>query len=173
MAWRDRRPQGQHLRVEGGQLLFPPVQQPYPPLYFGGSSDAGIEIAAEQVDIYLTWGEPPGDVAHKIEQARAAAAARGRELRFGIRLHVIVRETAAEAWAEAERLIEHVDEASIAKAQAVFARMDSVGQQRMAACTAAGATSSRSAPTCGPASAWCAAAPARRWSATPRRWRRG
>ncbi len=107
------------------------MQQPYPPLYFGGSSAAGVEIAAEQVDVYLTWGEPPGDVALKIEQARAAAAARGRKLRFGIRLHVIVRETAAEAWAEAERLIEHVDEASVAKAQAVFARMDSVGQQRM------------------------------------------
>jgi alkanesulfonate monooxygenase len=122
---------GQHLRVEGGQLFFPPVQQPYPPLYFGGSSDAGIEIAAEQVDMYLTWGEPPGDVAHKIEKARAAAAARGRRLRFGIRLHVIVRETAAAAWTEAERLIEHVDAESIAKAQAVFARMDSVGQQRM------------------------------------------
>jgi alkanesulfonate monooxygenase len=52
-------------------------------------------------------------------------------LRFGIRLHVIVRETAAEAWAAAERLIDHVNDASVARAQAVFARMDTVGQQRM------------------------------------------
>ena len=44
---------------------------------------------------------------------------------------MIVRETAAEAWAAADRLIAHVDDASVAKAQAVFARMDSVGQQRM------------------------------------------
>ncbi len=123
--------QGQHLRVEDGQLFFPPVQRPYPPLYFGGSSDAGIEVAADHVDMYLTWGEPPADVALKIEQARLAAAQRGRQLRFGIRLHVIVRETAAEAWAEADRLIAHVDEATIQKAQATFARMDSVGQQRM------------------------------------------
>jgi alkanesulfonate monooxygenase len=122
--------QGQHLRVKGGQLYFLPVQKPYPPLYFGGSSDAGMAIAAEQVDTYLTWGEPPAD-ADKIEKARRAAAECGRKLRFGIRLHVIVRETAAEAWAEANRLIAHVDEASVAKAQAVFARMDSVGQQRM------------------------------------------
>ena len=70
-------------------------------------------------------------MALKIEQARLAAARRGRKLRFGIRLHVIVRETAAEAWAAADRLIAHVDDASVAKAQAVFARMDSVGQQRM------------------------------------------
>ena len=123
--------EGQHIRLEGGQLLFPPVQQPYPPLWFGGSSDAGIEIAAEQIDTYLTWGEPVHDVALKIEQARLAAARRGRRLRFGIRLHVIVRETAAEAWTAADRLITHVDDASVAKAQAVFARMDSVGQQRM------------------------------------------
>ena len=123
--------EGRHLRVEAGQLFYPPVQKPYPPLYFGGSSDAGIEVAAEQVDVYLTWGEPPADVAEKIEKARLAAAARGRQLRFGIRLHVIVRETAAEAWNEAERLIAHVDDESVAKAQAVFARMDSVGQQRM------------------------------------------
>jgi alkanesulfonate monooxygenase len=123
--------EGRHLRVEAGQLFYPPVQKPYPPLYFGGSSDAGIEVAAEQVDVYLTWGEPPADVAEKIEKARLAAAARGRQLRFGIRLHVIVRETAVEAWNEAERLIAHVDDESVAKAQAVFARMDSVGQQRM------------------------------------------
>jgi alkanesulfonate monooxygenase len=123
--------EGRHLRVEAGQLFYPPVQQSYPPLYFGGSSDAGIEVAAEQVDVYLTWGEPPADVAEKIEKARLAAAWKGRQLRFGIRLHVIVRETAAEAWAEAERLIAHVDDESVAKAQAVFARMDSVGQRRM------------------------------------------
>lgn len=123
--------EGRHISLEGGQLFFPPVQEPYPPLWFGGSSDAGIEIAAEQIDTYLTWGEPLADVALKIEQARLAAAERGRTLRFGIRLHVIVRETAAEAWAAADRLIAHVDEASVAKAQAVFARMDSVGQQRM------------------------------------------
>jgi alkanesulfonate monooxygenase len=122
---------GPHLQVEGGQLFYPPVQLPYPPLWFGGSSEAGIEIAAEQVDTYLTWGEPPADVALKLETARLAAAARGRQLRFGIRLHVIVRETAAEAWADADRLISRVDDAAVAKAQQVFARMDSVGQQRM------------------------------------------
>jgi alkanesulfonate monooxygenase len=123
--------QGSHLTIDGGQLFFPPVQRPYPPLWFGGSSDAGMAIAAEQIDTYLTWGEPVADVAVKLDQARKAAAARGRKLRFGIRLHVIVRETEQEAWAAADRLIEHVDEASIAKAQEVFARMDSVGQSRM------------------------------------------
>ncbi len=122
---------GEHIRIENGQLLFPPVQAPHPPLYFGGSSEAAIDVAAGTVDKYLTWGESPAAVAEKIATVRAAAAAKGRRVSFGIRLHVIVRETSREAWAAAEKLIEHVDDATIAKAQSIFARMDSVGQSRM------------------------------------------
>jgi alkanesulfonate monooxygenase len=123
---------GRHLSVEDGRLLFPPVQQPYPPLYFGGSSDAGIAVAAEHVDVYLTWGEPLADVAKKIAVARAAAAERGRTLSFGIRLHVIVREREEEAWRAADDLISRVDDATVAAAQKTFQRYDSVGQRRMA-----------------------------------------
>ena len=124
---------GQHIQVKGAKLLYPPLQQPHPPLYFGGSSAAAHELAAEQVDLYLTWGEPLEAVAEKIADVRARAARHGRTVRFGIRLHVIVRETNAEAWAAAERLISHLDDDTIAKAQASLARFDSVGQQRMAA----------------------------------------
>jgi alkanesulfonate monooxygenase len=52
-------------------------------------------------------------------------------VRFGIRLHVVVRETESEAWAAAEDLLRCVDELAIARAQADFARMDSEGQRRM------------------------------------------
>ncbi len=124
--------EGAHLRSQGGKLLYPPVQQPYPPLYFGGSSGVGQKVAAEHVDVYLTWGEPPAAVAEKIAEVRALAAARGRILSFGIRLHVIVRETSDAAWAAADALIRHVSDEDIAKAQAAFSRFDSVGQQRMA-----------------------------------------
>jgi alkanesulfonate monooxygenase len=122
---------GRHIEMAEGKLLYPPIQQPYPPLYFGGSSGAGQRIAAEHVDVYLTWGEPPGEVAAKIAQMRAAAVAKSRTLSYGIRLHVIVRETESAAWAAADRLIEKVDDATIAAAQRTFARFDSVGQQRM------------------------------------------
>ncbi len=124
---------GKHLRIENGQILFPTVQAPHPPLFFGGSSNAGIEVASELVDTYLTWGEPPALVAEKLGRAAAAAARRGRKLNFGIRLHVIVRETAKEAWAAADDLIRYVDDATIQKAQQRFASMDLVGQRRMAA----------------------------------------
>lgn len=135
--------EGKHLTVKGAKLLFPPLQRPHPPVYFGGSSEAAHELAAEQVETYLTWGEPPAEVAKKVADVRARAARRGRTVRFGIRLHVIVRETDAEAWAAADQLISHVDDATVARAQAVFARMDSEGQRRMARLHAAGAKRTR------------------------------
>jgi alkanesulfonate monooxygenase len=123
---------GKHLQVEGAKVLYPAIQRPYPPLYFGGSSEAAHELAAEHMDVYLTWGEPPAAVAAKIKDVKARAEALGRTLRFGIRLHVIVRETTEEAWAAANELIKHVDDAAIAAAQKAFARFDSEGQRRMA-----------------------------------------
>ncbi|MGG3574510.1 FMNH2-dependent alkanesulfonate monooxygenase [Bacillus gobiensis] len=124
--------EGEHLNVEGGEVLYPTVQTPYPPLYFGGSSPAAMNVAADHIDVYLTWGEPPAQVEEKIEKVRKLAAAKGKKLRFGIRLHVIVRETEDAAWQAAEELIQHVDDETIAAAQKIYSRMDSEGQRRMA-----------------------------------------
>lgn len=135
--------EGRHLQVKGAKLLFPPLQKPYPPVYFGGSSPAAHELAAEQVDVYLTWGEPPAEVAKKIADVREKAERRGRKVKFGIRLHVIVRETDEEAWADAERLISRLKDETVVQAQAAFARMDSEGQRRMAQLHAGGTKRSR------------------------------
>ncbi len=124
---------GEYIRVEGAEVLFPPVQPEGPPLFFGGSSDDAIEVAANQIDTYLTWGEPVDQVAEKLAVVRKRAAEQGRTLDFGIRLHVIVRETEEEAWAAADKLIAHVDDDTIAAAQKIFSRMDSAGQARMSA----------------------------------------
>ncbi|MBG1244286.1 FMNH2-dependent alkanesulfonate monooxygenase [Nostoc sp. NZL] len=123
--------QGDYLNIQSGKLLFPTIQKPHPPLWFGGSSPIAQEIAAKHVDVYLTWGEPPEQVAQKIASVRRLAAAQGRTLRFGIRLHVIVRETENQAWDAANNLIRYVDEDAIAKTQQAYARMDSEGQRRM------------------------------------------
>lgn len=123
---------GTQLKVKGGKLLFPPIGRPYPPVFFGGSSEAAHELAAEQVDTYLTWGEPPAAVAAKVADMKARAARHGRTLDFGIRLHVIVRETEDEAWTAAADLLKFLDPKTVAAAQAKFAKMDSVGQRRMA-----------------------------------------
>jgi alkanesulfonate monooxygenase len=123
--------EGDYLNIKEGKILFPNVQKPYPPLWFGGSSPIAQEIAAKHVDVYLTWGEPPEQVAEKIASVRRLAEAQGRTLSFGIRLHVIVRETESQAWDAANDLIRYVDDEAIKKSQQAYSRMDSEGQKRM------------------------------------------
>src|SRR6202034_4645138 len=110
-------------------VMRPP--DPVPGVYFGGSSAAAGPVAARYVDTYLTWGEPPAQVAGKLAWMRGRAEAEGRTLRFGIRLHVISRDSAKDAWAEAGRLLDDLDPGEIANAQRVLGQSESVGQQRM------------------------------------------
>jgi len=124
---------GKHLQVRGAKNLFGGIQQPYPALYIGGSSSAGIGVAAKHTDHYLTWGEPPAQVAKKIETVRTEAARYGRSIRFGIRLHVIVRESDDAAWRDAEALISHLSDQTVRAAHQTLARHDSISQQRMLA----------------------------------------
>ncbi|MFC4589814.1 LLM class flavin-dependent oxidoreductase [Sphaerisporangium corydalis] len=122
---------GAHYQVEGATVSE--VPDPVPELYFGGSSAAAGVVAARHVQTYLTWGEPPAQVAEKIAWVRGLAAEEGRTLRFGVRLHVIARDTSEEAWAEAGRLLAAIDPADIATARQTLGRSDSVGQKRMLA----------------------------------------
>ena len=107
---------GEHLDIDAATL--PTLPDPVPPLYFGGSSPAAGPVAAEHADVYLTWGEPVDAVAKKIGWIRGLAAERGRSMTFGIRLHVITRDTADEAWAQAGRLVDALGEDVVSAAQA-------------------------------------------------------
>lgn len=125
---------GEHFRVEGATVNNAP--EPQPELYFGGASAAAEVVAARHVDTYLAWGEPPDMVASRLERMRKLAAdfddeRGGRPLRFGIRLHVISRDRADDAWAETERFLAQLDPAVVAQAQASLAKSAAVGQQRM------------------------------------------
>ena len=120
---------GQHLRVENAQLHQLP--DPLPSIYFGGSSPAAAMVAARHADVYLTWGEPPAQAAEKIETIRHLAAAQGRTVRFGIRLHTITRDTSEAAWTEAARLLEAIPEELVAQQQAKLRESESEGQRRM------------------------------------------
>uniref|UniRef100_A0AAU3H0B3 LLM class flavin-dependent oxidoreductase n=1 Tax=Streptomyces sp. NBC_01401 TaxID=2903854 RepID=A0AAU3H0B3_9ACTN len=119
---------GEHLTIEDAQLNDPAVQYPVP-LYFGGASPAAEAVAARRADVQLLWGEPPEALAQRIGRLRAAAP----ELRFGLRLHIISRDTSAEAWAEADRILAGIDPGAVRASQERFARMDSTGQARMTA----------------------------------------
>ncbi|MFC4064491.1 LLM class flavin-dependent oxidoreductase [Actinoplanes subglobosus] len=118
--------QGEHFHVAGA---LAPRRFDAPPIYFGGSSKAALEVATDHAEVYLTWGEPPAAVAGKI----AALRELGYTGRFGIRLHVITRDTSKQAWAEAGALLDALTPDQIAKAQASLRQADSVGQQRMLA----------------------------------------
>jgi alkanesulfonate monooxygenase len=122
---------GKHLQVENARLHKLP--DPVPPIYFGGTSPAAGAVAANHADVYLTWGEPPPQVAEKLAWIRALAAAAGREIRFGIRLHVITRDTSEAAWSQAASLLAAVPPETIAATQQGLAKSGSTGQQRMRA----------------------------------------
>jgi alkanesulfonate monooxygenase len=119
---------GRHVDIRDAQII---PAAPRPGIYLGGSSSEAIDVAARYADVYLTWGEPPAAVADKCEAVRERASEQGRELRFGIRLHVIARDTAEEAWSEAQRLLDRLDPAAIARAQAIQRASQSEGQRRM------------------------------------------
>ncbi|BBX47175.1 LLM class flavin-dependent oxidoreductase [Mycobacterium cookii] len=120
---------GEHLQVEQGSLARHP--DPLPPVFFGGSSPEAGEVAARYADTYLTWGERPEQVKEKLDWIRGLAAAQGRQLSYGIRLHVISRDTSEQAWAEAQRLLSGLSPETVAAAQQSLARSESVGQRRM------------------------------------------
>jgi alkanesulfonate monooxygenase len=122
---------GAHYQVDGGLVALPP--EPRPQIFFGGSSPAAGPVAARNADVYLTWGEPPEQVKRKTDWIRGLAEAEGREVRFGIRMHVISRDSARDAWATADRLLSDLDEETIAAAQQALGRSESVGRQRMLA----------------------------------------
>ncbi|MFU0437665.1 LLM class flavin-dependent oxidoreductase [Streptomyces sp. BG2AG] len=120
---------GDHLRVEQARLTRLP--DPVPEVYFGGSSPAAGQVAARHADVYLTWGEPPAQVAEKIAWIRKLAAEQGRTLRFGIRLHVITRDNSEAAWAEADRLLAGFGPETVRSVQEGLRRSESEGQRRM------------------------------------------
>jgi alkanesulfonate monooxygenase len=131
--WRGERVdhRGRHFQLDAAVLGQLP--DPLPQIYFGGSSPEAYDVAAEHVDVYLTWGEPPAAVAEKIERLRVLADKQGREVRYGIRLHTIARDTADEAWAYADRLLAGISEDQIRRVQDGLRRSESEGQKRMLA----------------------------------------
>lgn len=123
--------EGEYFRIAGATVATPP--SPVPPVFFGGASAVAEQVAAAHADVYLAWGEPPPAIAARITSVRARAAALGRTLEYGVRLHVIARDTAEKAWRVAEDLLDRLDPSAVAAAQAQFARSESEGQRRMSA----------------------------------------
>jgi alkanesulfonate monooxygenase len=113
--------------------LDPPRIRPAggcPPFYFGGLSEAARDVAAQAADVYLMWPDTVPAVQAIIADMRQHAARYGRELRFGYRVHVIVRETEAAARAAARRLVSRLDDETGRKIREQSLHVASAGQLR-------------------------------------------
>jgi alkanesulfonate monooxygenase len=127
---------GTYYEIKNGASFPAPVQKPHPPIYFGGSSPAGKRTAAQTADVYLMWPEPVQWIKEQIAEMeqirRELKQEKGidRELRYGLRAQVLVRETEEEAWQEAWEIISRVDEKAIEQASFRFDHTDATGQKR-------------------------------------------
>jgi alkanesulfonate monooxygenase len=97
---------GKYYRYEGAFSEVKPVQKPHIPIFFGGSSEIAIEVAARHADVYAFWGEPLAAARETIAQVRQAAAKYRRRIAFSLSLRPILAATEEAAWARAERIRE-------------------------------------------------------------------
>lgn len=104
-----------------------------PDFYFGGLSDHARDVAAAESDVFLMWPDTERAVVEILDDMRTRAARYGRTLRFGYRVHMIVRETEAEARAEARRLLSELDVDAGAAIRGRSLDHASYGVQRQAA----------------------------------------
>ena len=86
-----------------------PFQKGGPLLYFGGYSPDGVDLCAEHCDVYLMWPDTEDKISTLISNMKAKALVYNRTVQFGLRVHVIVRETEAEARKYASKLISNLD----------------------------------------------------------------
>ena len=160
--------EGKHIHIEDGRLLFPPVQSPRPPLFFGGSSE-GARCRGRAVDKYLTWGEPPARSPRRSPRWAAAANADASSSSVSACMSSCAKPMRRPGTPPAIDLAPRPTRPS-PRRRRYFSRMDSIGQRRMAQLHGGRQDRSRSARTCGRAWASCAAAPVRRWWAIPHTW---
>lgn len=125
---------GKHYDIRDARINAAPFG--LPEIFFGGASSAATEVATSHADVYLVWGRQPALEAGNIAKLKAQAAAKNRDLRFGIRLHVISRDTESEAWAVADKLLSWISPEQVAKARDLASKSESVGQSHMSALNA-------------------------------------
>ena len=123
--------QGQHIRLNGALCSPGPVGEG-PRFYLGGASDRALALAGRQSDVYLAWIEPQERIAQHLERARGQFAAAGRRAAFGLRTHLVVRDTEDDAWDTANEMLSRADNVVTSQRQAVFAGTAMVGQRAQA-----------------------------------------
>jgi alkanesulfonate monooxygenase len=123
--------EGEHIRLNGA-ICSPGPYGDGPKFYLGGASDAALALAGRQSDVLLAWIEPQEKIASFLDRARGHFSRAGRTPVFGLRTHLIVRDSEAEAWDAADDLISQATAVVKSQREAVFAGTPMVGQRAQA-----------------------------------------
>ena len=123
--------EGEHIQLNGALCSPGPVGEG-PRFYLGGASDLALALAGRQSDVYLAWIEPQERIAEHLKRARAQFAEAGRAPAFGLRTHLVVRDSESDAWEAANEMLSRADSVVASQRQAVFAGTAMVGQRAQA-----------------------------------------
>jgi alkanesulfonate monooxygenase len=129
---------GRFYRVKQAYSIVKSPQAPTIPIYFGGASDAAIEVAGRHADIYALWGETHAQVRDLIARVRTAAAKHGRSPRFSLSMRPILADTEERAWAKADAILERARELQSRTGFARTKEPQNAGSQRLLAAAAQG-----------------------------------
>ena len=133
-VWTEEQPFDHHGTFYQAQNAFSaikPLQQPHLPVYFGGSSQAALEVAGKHADVFALWGESLEQTRETIARVRAEAARHGREIQFSVSFRPIIADTEEAAWAKADAILTSARQ-RIERAGPVIAnKPQSVGAQRL------------------------------------------
>ena len=107
--------EGPYYRFSNVRADVQPLQQPSPPVFFGGSSEEALEMGAQRCDVYAVYAEPRAAIAERFADFRRRAAAYGRTPRFSISVRPILGDTEGEAWDRANRILAGIEAAGTDK----------------------------------------------------------
>ncbi|ALC80257.1 MULTISPECIES: LLM class flavin-dependent oxidoreductase [Bacillus] len=124
--------EGEFFTLKNASLFPKPVQKPRPEIYFGGASEIGKQVAAEDSDVYMMWGETLENSRERINEMKKLAKEKDRQLSYSISFQVILGETEEEAWNNANRLVSKLSpELASKKSEQTKKEGDSTGVKRL------------------------------------------
>ncbi|MBO0997475.1 LLM class flavin-dependent oxidoreductase [Bacillus sp. SD075] len=121
--------QGEFFNLREASLFPKPLNTPQ--IYFGGASEIGKEVAAEESDVYMMWGETIENTKERIEEMKQLSTKRKRVLSYSISFQVVLGETEEAAWENAERLLSKAPPSVLQKKGEMTSKEDSVGAKRL------------------------------------------
>ncbi len=133
-VWTEEQPfdhQGSFYQAQNAFSAIKPLQQPHLPVYFGGSSQAALEVAGKHADVFALWGESLEQTRETIARVRAEAARHGREIQFSVSFRPIIADTEEAAWAKADAILTSARQRIERSGPVIANKPQSVGAQRL------------------------------------------